>query len=296
MDPITAAFVDDQYAAYGIPAGTFGSFNLQTCKPVTRRMKPYPLVLFSPGSGNTRLFHSLQAQQVASAGYIVVTIDHPYDANIVTFPDNTTIVGFDIEDNAFATDVRAQDVSFVLDQLSNASVVKSLIPGLHCGLDTSKVGIFGHSLGGATAAQAMLHDSRLAGGINLEGTFFSTVVNKGLKKPFLIFSHEGKNLTTDESWGKIWPGLKGWKRQFELKGSAHGTFTDFPDLLDVLGFGGGKLGPEVAGLLGTIDGPRAIMIITDYVVTFMKFVLNGDGSGRLDKLIGVYTEVSLKAK
>jgi hypothetical protein len=69
MDPITATFEDEQYAHAGIPAGAFGSLNLQTCKPCTKstssRVKgpKYPLVLFSPGLGNTRLLHSAMAQQ-----------------------------------------------------------------------------------------------------------------------------------------------------------------------------------------------------------------------------------------
>ncbi len=294
MGPITGEYEDGYYASIGIPAGTFGSFNLQTCKAISKDPKVFPIVLFSPGSGNSRLSHNLMAQQVASTGYTVITIDHPYDANIVTFPDNSTILGIDIEDNNFAADVRARDISFVIDQLAISSVAKKLIPGLKCGLDVSKVAIFGHSLGGAAAAQAMLNDSRIIGGINLDGSFWSTVINKGLSKPFLVFAHEGKNLTSDPSWEAIWPKFTGWKRLYELAGSAHGTFTDFPSLVAALGFEG-QLGDAGAELLGTIGGARAMDIITTYVTAFMDSVLKGKRSGLLNGK-DVFPEVSLEEK
>ncbi|KAF5011389.1 hypothetical protein F66182_15367, partial [Fusarium sp. NRRL 66182] len=178
MDPISATFEDAEYAPVGVPAGAFDSLTLQTCKPCpastsSRRVKEpnYPLVLFSPGLGNSRLLYSAIAQQLSSTGYIVVTIDHTYDADIVTFPGNVTILAANITTDAQVEDdlkVRVEDVSFILDQLQRPSIISRLIPGRTCGLDTSKVGIYGHSLGGATAAEAMLSDSRLIGGINLD--------------------------------------------------------------------------------------------------------------------------------
>lgn len=70
MDPISAAFEDGEYASVGVLAGSFGSLTLQTCKPCpaansSRHAKElnYPLVLFSPGMGNSRLLYSAMAQQ-----------------------------------------------------------------------------------------------------------------------------------------------------------------------------------------------------------------------------------------
>lgn len=70
MDPITAAFEDAEYAQEGVPAGAVGSLTLQICqdpKPNTHSARPVqmsnPLILFSPGLGNTRLWYSAMAQQ-----------------------------------------------------------------------------------------------------------------------------------------------------------------------------------------------------------------------------------------
>jgi predicted dienelactone hydrolase len=58
--------------------------------------------------------------------------------------------------------------------------------GLRGALRLSRVGRFGHSLGGATAAQAMFEDRRIDAGINLDGTPSGPVVNAGLDRPFML--------------------------------------------------------------------------------------------------------------
>lgn len=72
IEPITAVFEDSQFAQYGIPKGTFEPLQLPTCQPSlwyqspTTRQKPcgtFPLILFSPGLGMTRLFYSAIAQE-----------------------------------------------------------------------------------------------------------------------------------------------------------------------------------------------------------------------------------------
>jgi hypothetical protein len=72
MDPITAAFEDAEYAPDGVQPGAVESLYLQMCHPHPKsnlhsgrrdQVSTYPLVLFSPGMGNTRLFYSAMAQQ-----------------------------------------------------------------------------------------------------------------------------------------------------------------------------------------------------------------------------------------
>lgn len=247
----------------------------------------YPLSSVPCSSKTFNLHGSLTfnvAHRLSSMGYIVVTVDHPYDAGIVTFPDNTTILAANITTDAEIVDdlsIRVRDVSFVLDQLHRPSIISKLIPGQTCGLDTSKVGIYGHSLGGATAAQAMLSDSRLKGGINLDGTFFGSVINRGLDKPFMIMAHEGKNLTTDASWGALWPKLKGIRRRFTLSGSTHGTFTDLAQAADAIGLRE-EYPAQTAAFLGSIDGGRALQVIAAYTSRFFDFVLKGKNVDFLD--------------
>jgi pimeloyl-ACP methyl ester carboxylesterase len=302
----TAAFEDNVFnAQYGIPLGTFEQFALEICEPASQPSHPvkgdtqYPVLLFSGALGTSRLFYNTIAQSVASHGYIVITIDHPYDADIVEFPDGSTILQGNIttdEQVELSVKTRAEDISFVMDQLSNASVVTQLFPGRKSVVHVQKAGVFGHSLGGATAGEALLRDSRLVAGINFDGTMFGPVVQEGLNRPFILFGHENKTraVDSDYTWAAIWPKLTGWKREFELKGSEHYTFSDVPDFASLLGLNGNS-SDILAPIIGMIDSSRALDVITDYTTAFFDKFLRGVDTGN-DLLNGrscEYPEVSI---
>lgn len=101
MPPATAQAYGQWAASNGLSNDTFAQFELEVCgikavKGCPVKSSRYPLVLFSPGSGNSRLLYSAMAKSLDSYGYVVVTVDHPYDANIVEFPDGTIVLGADI--------------------------------------------------------------------------------------------------------------------------------------------------------------------------------------------------------
>ena len=102
MTPLVAGAYDELGTALGLSNGTFSSFEMNVCIPKASSCRSgrasYPLVLFSPGSGNPRLLYGAMAREVASYGYAVVTIDHPYDASFVEFPDGTVFQAVDIDE------------------------------------------------------------------------------------------------------------------------------------------------------------------------------------------------------
>ena len=300
MPPATAAVEDLAYSQYGVPNGTFESLRLSLCNPDPRtehNLQQYRLLLFSPGLGNSRLLYNAIAQSVASFGYIVVTVDHPYDANVVEYPDGTLVFAANISTTPqIEIDVatRAQDISFVLDQLGKPCTLQTLFPSTRPHLTTNRVGMFGHSLGGATAAAAMLNDTRIACGANLDGTFFGPAITSGLNRPFLLFGHDGKNQSTDATWAQIWPRLRGWKLELELLGAQHAAFSDLPLLLQVLGLED-KLPPEVVELVGSLEGGRALQIITAYLVAFFDEVLRCEMEPLLQDPSSEFPEVEFVA-
>ena len=79
-----------------------------------------------------------------------------------------------------------------------------------------------------------------------------------------------------------------------LADSAHYTFSDLPDIVDVLGFGAALPG-EVAQLLGTINGTRAFEIVTVYVRAYFDFVLKGRKSELLDGPSKQFPEVTFES-
>jgi dienelactone hydrolase len=301
MPPATALLYDTIYGSLGIPNGTFGSFKLQTCSnPSSSSISvgQYPLLIFSPGLGNSRLQYNALVQSIASNGYTVISIDHPYDASIVEFPDGSSILAADIETEAqieLSLATRAEDVSFVLDQLQNPATIKNLPYALRCGSNTNRVGILGHSLGGATALSAMVNDTRLTGGVNLDGSLFGPAIKKGTKRPFLLVGHEGKNQTSDPSWATTWRNLRSWRLELEVAGTTHGSFTDFPLLVDALGLPAEML-KALTNVVGSISGQRNTDIVRVYLSAFFGTVFGGRESRLLVKQSDAYPEVSFVSK
>ncbi len=303
--PRTAAIFDAEFAFAGVPNGTLEAVRLSVCNPSTsastkaivQRLSTTPTILFSPGLGTSRLLYSALAQAVASAGFIVITLDHPYDADVVEFPDGRLVLGINstwpAEQIELANQVRTEDALFVLDEITRPGFLGQVIPAAgNSSLPTARVGIFGHSLGGATAASALLASDRFVGGINLDGGLVGPVVQEGLDEPFILFGH--KSNTTSSTWCEIWPRLKGWKLDLDLVNSTHGTFTDLP-ILAGLAFGE-PLPPAVEEIVGTLPGTRARDAVAASVGAFFGMVLKCEIPAMLQRASAAYPEVEFLAE
>jgi hypothetical protein len=155
-----AAVFDSEVAFVGVLNGTFEKILMQVCEGGgsshnTCNLGDIPLVFFSTGLGLSRLWYSFLAQEIASFGFTVITLDAPYDADVVEFPNGRMIYG---ESNNWTeaevrrdVEVRVQDARFVLDELSKSSIVQKLFKGDSGGshedvssLPTNRAGIVGH--------------------------------------------------------------------------------------------------------------------------------------------------------
>ncbi|KAJ5593215.1 Platelet-activating factor acetylhydrolase [Penicillium hordei] len=299
LPPATAAYYSDLYGAYGLPNGSLQSISFQACpEPPKGHHLHLPVVIFSPGLGTTRLFYNAIAQAVASTGYIVVSIDHPYDTEFLEFPDGSVVTAANISDAQVPLDVetRARDVTFVLDQLSTKAGVAALLPGTGAaGLRTRQVAMYGHSLGGAATAEAMHLDHRIIAGANLDGSMFGPVVQEGLRGPFLLFGHENKTQTTDPTWKEFWSNLRGWKLELELAKAQHYAFSDLSFLMKLLGLPVQKA-PAIQAMVGTLDGFKAFEIVHRTVVAFLGFGLRQTSPTPLQEVISQYSEISVVAR
>ena len=297
--PATAANSDEFVAGAGVPNGTFERLKLRVCEPLPSTDNcddDLPVVIFSPGLYGSRTWYNGLAQWVASYGYHVVTIDHPYDASFVEFPDGRqiygTITNITPETMADAVETRRQDSKFVLDQMGKASVVRELIPGATEGFDVRRSAIFGHSLGGATAASALLEDPRLTGGLDLDGSVYGPAMDIDQTLPFVLFGTGVHNQTNDSTWPTFWPHVKGWKRGLVYQNAEHITFSDGPMLIKMLGIDPEDLIPGTSLQVGTVDGLRNMELLSAYVVAFLDFVLKGAGEGILAGPTSEYPEVT----
>jgi dienelactone hydrolase len=159
----------------------------------------FPVLLFSPGLGNLTLYYSSLLFELASRGFVVAALWHPYSTQVVAFPDGTVLrsnaaggmTGVPAEEQdarlARLGLVWAADQRFVLDRLALWSEQHEQLRG-H--LDLERVGAFGHSLGGAASAQAAYDDSRIDAAINMDGSMFGSVTTDGSRAPFLLIRAE----------------------------------------------------------------------------------------------------------
>ncbi|MET7289344.1 hydrolase [Streptomyces sp. NPDC005573] len=269
--------------------------------PVDTKLGKLPVLLYSTGLHSDRAMGTALAQDMASRGYLVVTVDHTHDANEVQFPGNRVEVNT-MPAGSHSSDtlkVRAADMKYVVDQLGvlskggNPDVGHATLPtGLTKSVDMARIGMFGWSLGGAAVDTAMQLDHRIAAGANLDGQFFGTAPSKDLDRPFMLFSSGTHNRNNDGSWRTLWSHLKGYKVDIQLHGAAHLSFSDNEWMV-----------PQVAGLMGlsrsqvqqqygTIDPNRAVQIQRTYLAAFFDQTLSKKHSTLLDGPNKQYSEIS----
>ncbi len=269
-----------------------------------------PVVLFSPGYGGPREFYSVLTDDLASRGYVVVSLSHTYESAAVEFPGGRLEIApepiFDPESMKKALDARVADSRYVLDQLKrlsrgdNPDAEQRRLPrGLGNALDLSRVGMFGHSYGGFTSGETMYHDHRVDAGINLDGAMASAfgsppgtpyvpgeVTKNGLDRPFMLMGAEGIDPSTgkpaehthrtpefDRSWAQFWDSQRGWKRDLLLRGGTHMSYSDMQWFVPQLGSVTTPEQREKA--IGTIDPRRSLTAQRDYVAGFFDQHLRG---------------------
>jgi predicted dienelactone hydrolase len=261
---------------------------------VSSQQKSYPVVIMRAGGGALTTDFTTLAEDLASHGYIVVGFDAPYRTSVVVFPDKRVVTrppAYDPEnlpsDQADRLINRllpmwTSDTKSVVSQLEqlNAADPSGKFTGR---LDMHRLGMFGHSFGGATALQFCHEDSRCSAGIDIDGAPYGSVVQEGLKQPFMfILSDHSRDLADPESrqigahFQSIYDRLPNGRLFITIRGANHFSFSDQMLLKShyVIGMMR-KLG------LGSLEGRRGLAITTDYVHTFFDVYLNGASVSQL---------------
>lgn len=170
-------------------------------------------------------YTSYPSTAARSLGHIVIAMDHPNDTILIDYQNGTTLFSPMIDLNSVTAaekvEIRVRDVSFLLNNLREKVLPK--IPGWQgsgkngkrdCGSSgcgelegleekgeqpgdhrrteklakwkIGRIGMAGHSLGGASSATAMLRDRRVRCGANVDGEILGDVVQEGVRGDFLI--------------------------------------------------------------------------------------------------------------
>ena len=163
--------------------------------PVSFTHSTYPILIFSHGYLGSMNQYTVQAEYLASHGYIVAAVNHTYYANIAIMPGESIItykgkVNFGDAKKADQqlTDIVAvwtKDISFVVDELESLNEPGS-DHALAGRIDFSRMGIYGHSFGGAAAGEVCSLDPRFKAGVNMDGYPYGHAIERGMSIPFLF--------------------------------------------------------------------------------------------------------------
>ena len=248
----------------------------QTVHPDTDTL---PIVVFSHGLGGMKSQNTIQAEELASHGYLVIAADHAFDAYLTIFDDGTTAdyrsSGSEISSEADFWAVRGpqlsartQDVRFILDVISerksaSAADIATPASALWQRLDLNRIGVFGHSFGGATSLMALSQDPRIRAGIALDGWMVPVpeeTIGEGIRKPVLYLGQESWDEPLNyEKLDRFIANSSGYATREIWAGTKHMDFADAPHLSNFA---------RRIGFAGTLPSEELRLRLNQNILTF----------------------------
>ncbi len=275
-----------------------------------------PLVIFSHGAFGYYQSNTSTYQELASHGYVVVSLDHPYHSFFCKDSEGKTIIAdmeflqnaleigsndapesevYDLTSEWMA--LRKADMNFVIDELKTAVQTgnpdgqwhfekdgEETILSVLQAVNTEKIGLIGHSLGGATAV-TVGRRADISAAVDLDGTMLGEetgvkneeiqVNEEAYETPLLCIdsgSHH-QSMEISEQNGYVYVNnviLAHAPQGYEIhiKNAEHMNFTDLP-----------LFSPWLAKKLGTgsIDPGACIDQVNALVLRFFDSYLKDAG-------------------
>ena len=274
----------------------------------------YPLIIFSHGAFGYYQSNFSTYAELASNGYIVVALDHPHhsfftkdtDGKMITV-DEKFIYEVTRDDDAVSKEemmtdsqawlkVRVDDENFVLDTIKEAKNSGTLSTAWHTSdadtvlsvinrIDTDKIGLTGHSLGGATAVELGRERTDIDAVIDIDGTMMGEITgvmngeytynSESYPVPVLAlftennynmiesdesgFYHVNENMINNAKVGRI----------VTFENAEHMDFTDLP-----------LFSPFLGNMLGSgeRDNEEMMNTLNSVVINWFDYYLKGNGA------------------
>jgi predicted dienelactone hydrolase len=233
----------------------------------------YPVVVMRAGAAGSSLNYSSLAEDLASHGYVVVGLDIPAIGNPEQCDGRS-------DEEACATRIMEPLVGGIGRAIGYVEQLSMADDRFRSKLDLAKIGVFGHSFGGAQAAQFCAQDDRCRAGIDIDGRPFGSVITTGIPVPFmfLLADHSADvDVVSQRIMGELQAIYDRQPRDSRLRayirGSHHFTFSDDGALLKSALFRG--LLRAGAGL--RLNGRRQVELTAYAVRVFFDAHLKGSG-------------------
>lgn len=277
----------------------------------------YPLIVFSHGAFGYYQSNFSTYEELASHGYVVVSLDHPHHAFFTEDTKGNTI----IVDSKFMNDamnvgsenvsieeiynvtkdwikLRTDDENFVLDTIEQAKESLALSDAWHTDdqtevikvlsmTDTDKIGLMGHSLGGATSVNVGRQRDDIDTVVVLDGTMLGEIIGvengkyvyekEAYPVPVLDFTKE-KDYNDREQFKKdngyayineyVIENAKDGKVSV-FANAGHMDFTDLP-----------LISPVLASMLGKgeVDSEEFVTQMNAIILNWFDYYLKSEGT------------------
>jgi predicted dienelactone hydrolase len=322
----------------GMPAAMFGdqepTASCENAPMLGGALWPVLIFLHGAYSFENQSFYLLQS--LASHGYIVMAVNHPFESLVSEFPDGEVFrvdeaeyracmevgagdaeglrasfesIMTEIRDAAtteekkrllcdlsrsrlFAgyrelMETRVQDVGAILNQLGTLNGTEPFGGRM----DTARVGIFGHSLGGAAAVEtALRRPERVGAALNLDCTQFVWDPEKDISLRVPVFFMSGTHTLIGSKPLSMAGVNAAWLEsaaapayELVIEGAAHQNFSDLTYVPFL----------KMMGRIGPIDGAKAGAMIEAYTLAFFDRYLKSDASPILDRVPAEWKELTL---
>lgn len=234
----------------------------------------FPLIMFNHGYNSYREGNSFLCIDLASHGYVVISVDHSYEALCNEFDDGTVLFfdktiskrmyepmlggiiamlkltkakGSDEELAQKFDETQRKYCRFLMERLpewvkDNEAALEYAKINLSDMIDFEKgVGVSGHSMGGDAAYALCARNEDFVCGINIDGGLFGDYTNDVLKKPFMQVScKDNENVVNRVYLRHTEPVYKALFRDMK-----HIGFSDAKHMIPLKSMVG-KLNPDVA--------------------------------------------------
>lgn len=265
--------------------------------PISNALEQYPVVIISHGWRGFRNLHTDMAEELASLGYIVISIDHTYGSVATVFgEDDIAYINRealpDVSPNSLfleyaniLVNTYAGDISFTLDELEKMNIGTS-VTMFEGKLDLEKIGLLGHSTGGGAGVTVALNDERIKAIIGMDAwvePVYETEIVKGLNMPAFFFRSSSWEIGNNNvNLNHLMDSSSEYSWLYQIDGTVHTDYSMSYMLSPLM---------KYVGYAGTLDSDYLVSILKTTIVGFFDENLKEDSNIDLNNLNEIWEEV-----
>ncbi|MDH5547995.1 MAG: hypothetical protein OEZ43_20650 [Gammaproteobacteria bacterium] len=278
-------------------------WNVYLNAEIDNRLDAYPLLVYSHGHGAHALWQEIVSADgyelefiqglnpawiadIASHGYIVVSIIHPYGiAHVHSDGKFRPAVSLPKNDFGAHGPIWIKDQRFVLDEIESMNRDPSSF--LFSRVSMNQIGVFGHSYGGATSYHTAVQDDRVKAGVDMDGTIFHSD-DTNLSKPFALFVRDDTLIEHMFDGEQLFATMHDDTYLLRFKDFTHSSFGDGARLQDQWDFPDSRIGNS------DLNAYRVHELLSESIRQFFDKYLKLDTATWIDETAKSPPEISVE--